>query len=152
MLGTVESVKTFKTALVPPTVKAIQGASDGKGGYTLAGVVNPNGTEITDCKFECGPTAPTHAFDAECPPVPLGRDEVQRIYIEPRGQFKLVLPRSDDQQIPGNATPAQVADGTTSAFLDRPLRRNDSVTREGLHSHIRRVTFAGADFEPIKAL
>jgi hypothetical protein len=71
-LATVESAQTFETPLVPPTVKTIPGASDGEGGYTLAGVVNPNHSEITSCNFEWGPNSADYAFTAPCSPAPGG--------------------------------------------------------------------------------
>jgi hypothetical protein len=70
VLGSVESEQTFETPLIPPTIKNLPGASDGKGGYTLAGVVNPNNSEITSCNFEWGPNSADYAFDAPCSPMP----------------------------------------------------------------------------------
>jgi hypothetical protein len=72
VLGTVESVQSFKTLKVPPAVKQSPGASDGKGGYTLQGVVNPNNETITGCEFKWGPNAPAYAFSAPCSPMPGG--------------------------------------------------------------------------------
>jgi hypothetical protein len=62
-------VETFKTLKSPPSVKQAPGASDGEGGYTLQGVVNPNNETITDCKFEWGPDSAKYAFSADCSPL-----------------------------------------------------------------------------------
>jgi hypothetical protein len=68
--GTVESVQTFKTLVTAPTVKSSPGAPDGKGGYTLEGVVDPNNSPVTGCEFQWGPNAPSYAFSAPCSPAP----------------------------------------------------------------------------------
>ncbi len=60
----------FNTPLVKPTIKVAPGGPDGKGGYTLQGVVNPNGSPVTDCKFEWGPNSADYAFSADCSPPP----------------------------------------------------------------------------------
>ena len=69
--GTSAPVRLFSTPLIPPTVKSTPGGSDGEGGYTLQGVVNPNNSLVTDCKFEWGPNLP-YAFEAPCSPAPGG--------------------------------------------------------------------------------
>ncbi len=70
-LETVETAaQSFHTLQVPPKVTSTLGASDGEGGYTLQGIVNPNKHTITGCKFEWGPTAPKYAFSADCSPKP----------------------------------------------------------------------------------
>jgi hypothetical protein len=71
-LKTVESVKVFHSQAVAPSVESTPGGSDGTGGYTLQGVVNPNKHAITDCEFKWGPTAPNYAFGADCSPAPGG--------------------------------------------------------------------------------
>jgi hypothetical protein len=65
-----DSRPRFETPVIPPTVRFTPGASDGQGGYTLQGVVNPNNSPVTACKFEWGPTAPNYAFSADCSPAP----------------------------------------------------------------------------------
>ena len=60
----------FDTPLVKPTVKAAPGGSDGKGGYTLQGVVNPNKSAVTDCEFKWGPNSSHYDFSAPCSPTP----------------------------------------------------------------------------------
>jgi hypothetical protein len=65
-------VETFDTLKIPPTVKAVPGGSDGKGGYTLQGIVNPNNETITGCEFKWGPNAPAYAFSAPCSPTDIG--------------------------------------------------------------------------------
>lgn len=70
-LATVETpVQSFDTSVIPPTVKAALGNSDGKGGYTLQGVVNPNNDVITACNFEWGPNSAEYTFSAPCSPLP----------------------------------------------------------------------------------
>ena len=71
VLGTIETpIQEFSTPLIKPTVKAAPGGSDGQGGYTLQGIVNPNGSEVSDCKFEWGPNSADYAFTADCSPMP----------------------------------------------------------------------------------
>ncbi len=70
VLGTVESEQTFETPLVKPSVRSLPGGSDGEGGYILAGVVNPNHSEITACEFKWGPNSASYAFSAPCSPTP----------------------------------------------------------------------------------
>ncbi len=64
--------ESFSTPLIPPSVKSLPGGSDGEGGYILAGVVNPNHSEITSCHFEWGPNSSHYDFDAPCSPAALG--------------------------------------------------------------------------------
>ncbi len=71
-LETVESEQPFDTPLVAPTVKSLPGGSDGEGGYILAGVVNPNHSEITSCEFKWGPNSASYAFSAPCSPAAVG--------------------------------------------------------------------------------
>jgi hypothetical protein len=69
--GTVESsVQTFDTPLIKPTVKAAAGGTDGKGGFTLQGVVNPNNSPVSACEFKWGPNSASYAFSAPCSPAP----------------------------------------------------------------------------------
>ena len=63
-------VQTFKTSLIKPTIKAAPGGSDGQGGFTLQGIINPNGSNVADCKFEWGPNSADYAFTADCSPMP----------------------------------------------------------------------------------
>jgi hypothetical protein len=73
VFGTFETpIRSFPTPLVAPTVKPSPGASDGEGGYTLEGTVNPNNSDVTDCKFEWGPNSGSYAFSAPCSPEPGG--------------------------------------------------------------------------------
>ena len=62
----------FDTPVIPPSVQAAAGSSDGHGGYTLQGVVNPNNSPVTACEFRWGPNAPSYAFSAPCSPPPGG--------------------------------------------------------------------------------
>ena len=66
-------VETFNTPLIKPTVGTTPGGSDGHGGYTLQGVVNPNGSEVTTCEFKWGPNSSSYAFGAPCSPMPGGK-------------------------------------------------------------------------------
>ena len=70
----------FDTEFIKPTVKAAPGASDGQGGYTLQGVVNPNNSAVTDCKFEWGPNSSRYDFSAPCSPAP--GDKGQPVTVE----------------------------------------------------------------------
>ena len=72
VLEAVEPEQSFETPLVPPSVESQPGGSDGEGGYILAGVVNPNHSEITACEFKWGPNAPAYAFSAPCSPAAPG--------------------------------------------------------------------------------
>jgi hypothetical protein len=78
--GSKETVaeQSFTTPPAAPTVTPAPGASDGQGGYVIEGIVNPNGSSITDCHFEYGPTA-AYVFQAPCSPTPVGRTEVQKL-------------------------------------------------------------------------
>jgi hypothetical protein len=73
-------VDTFNTPLIKPTVKAAAGGSDGKGGYTIQGIVNPNRSNVSDCKFEWGPNSADYAFTAPCSPAP--GDKSQPVTVE----------------------------------------------------------------------
>jgi hypothetical protein len=101
--------RTFKTLLVAPSVKSAAGASDGKGGYNLEGVINPFGSKVTDCHFNYGPTA-AYVFQAACSPTPIGRNEVQEISIYDafEGNFKLAFRGQTTANIPFDAPPAVV--------------------------------------------
>jgi hypothetical protein len=110
-------VETFNTPRIKPTVKSAAGASDGEGGYTLQGVVDPNNSEVIKCEFKWGPTAPEYAFSAPCSPMPKGqgRDEVQSISnsvanggVVQGGQFKLTYRGQTTADLPFNATGAEV--------------------------------------------
>jgi hypothetical protein len=94
-------VETFDTLQIPPTVKQSPGASDGKGGYVLQGIVNPNNQTVTGCEFKWGPDAPAYAFSAPCSPLPTGVSEKQRITA--RGQFKLSFDGESTSDIPFGA-------------------------------------------------
>lgn len=63
----------FDTPLVEPSVSSAPGGSDGKGGWILQGVVNPNNSTLTDCHFEYGTTATyPNTYQAPCSPMPEG--------------------------------------------------------------------------------
>jgi predicted heme/steroid binding protein len=110
-LGTFESnVQTFQTPLVPADVKPSPGGSDGKGGYTLEGIVNSNNSKVSDCHFEYGTTATyPNTYQVPCLPSPSGPDEVQQVSIDAtEGQFKLSFRGQSTTDLPYNATPAAV--------------------------------------------
>jgi len=73
-------IQTFSTPLVKPTIKVASGGSDGKGGYTLQATVNPNGSNVSDCKFEWGPNSANYAFSADCSPPP--GDKAKPVTVE----------------------------------------------------------------------
>ncbi len=106
-------VETFDIVCVPPSVKQTPGASDGEGGYTLQGVVNPNNQAITDCKFKWGPNSNELVFGADCSPMPVGRNEVQQVAINATtGQFRL--------SYRGQTTP-DIAVGATASVVEAEL-------------------------------
>ena len=59
----------FRTPRVPPGVEAREASSVTQNGATLNAVVNPNGSEVTACEFEYGPTE-TYGEIAPCTPAP----------------------------------------------------------------------------------
>jgi hypothetical protein len=142
-LGTVETPgQAFDTLKIPPSVQQTPGASDGEGGYTLAGIVNPNNNPITGCTFEWGPDAPKYAFKAACSPIPTPRNEVQSITtnggtgtntftLSYRGQSTSELPRA-----PASASASEVE----AALQALPSIGAGNVEVSG--SYI--VTFTGA--------
>ena len=71
--GTSTAIQSFATTTIPATITAAPGAPDGKGGYTLEGVVNPHNS-IVDCKFlwstEAGLTPADYPNSAPCTPTP----------------------------------------------------------------------------------
>ena len=68
-IGGTGSDKKNGSVTVPPVVKAAPGASDGKGGYVLEGVVNSRNNVLTSCEFKYGPIVP-YAFAIPCSPTP----------------------------------------------------------------------------------
>jgi hypothetical protein len=138
--GTETKVEAFPTLETPPTVKQTPGASDGKGGYTLQGVVNPNNNPITGCEFKWGPDAPAYAFSAPCSPTPSGggRDEVQSISVKNAdgGQFKLTYRGQSTADLPFDASAAEVQ----AALEALPAIGTGSVALTGNWT----VTFQGA--------
>jgi hypothetical protein len=68
-LATPTIEKEFKINIVgPPKVVTEEGVVEGTS-VTLKGTVNPNGQEVTECKFEYG-TADTYGSSAPCTPAP----------------------------------------------------------------------------------
>ena len=65
----VGSDMTFKTLGNPPTVETKAATAVKPTGATLNGSVNPNGSEVTDCKFEYGTTT-SYGSSATCTPAP----------------------------------------------------------------------------------
>jgi hypothetical protein len=99
---------TFQMPLVAPAVKSTPGASDGKGGYTVEGIVTPFNSKITDCHFEYGPTT-AYVFVAPCSPIPTGRNEVQKLHMFGRsGHFNLSFQGQTTADLPYNATAPEV--------------------------------------------
>ncbi len=87
---TVETaLQTFSTPLVAPEVKANPGGSAGKGSYNVGGLVTPFNTKISNCHFAYGPTT-EYVYSAPCSPDPVGRNEVQKVYVPgAEGEFRL---------------------------------------------------------------
>ncbi|HME02710.1 MAG TPA: fibronectin type III domain-containing protein [Solirubrobacteraceae bacterium] len=59
----------FRTPRLPPGVEAREASSVTQNGATLNAVVNPNGSEVTACEFEYGPTE-MYGETAPCTPAP----------------------------------------------------------------------------------
>jgi hypothetical protein len=151
-LGTFESnVQTFQTPLVLPDVKPSPGGSDGKGGYTLEGIVNSNNSK-TDCHLEYGTTATyPNTYQIPCLPSPSGPDEVQQVSIDAtEGQFKLSFRGQSTPDLSYNATPAAVQ----SALRALSSIGTSGVAVSGTPGSYK-VTFggklAGANIEQLKA-
>ncbi len=149
---TVETpIVSFQTPLVLAAVKALEGASDGKGGYVLQGIVNSNNSKLTSCLFEYGTTATyPNTYQAPCLPNPSGPNEVQNVGIDAtEGQFKLSFRGQTTGDLPFNATSAEV---------QIALRALSSIGVTGVNvtgtpgAYV--ITFvgklAGANVEPIK--
>jgi hypothetical protein len=146
------AVETFQTPLIPATVKAEAGASDGEGGYIVQGVINSDNSKITFCEFEYGTTATyPNTYKAPCLPAPSGPDEVQNLTVEAtEGQFKLSFRGQTTSDLPFNATSAEV---------QTALRALSSIGSSGVDvtgtpgAYV--ITFAGklagANIEPLKA-
>ena len=143
-LGTVEStVGTFDTPRIKPTVKASEGASDGKGGYTIQGVVNPHNATITDCRFEWGPTAPNYAFSAPCSPMPVGRNEVQEFSSEVFSQFVLTFRGETTGVIPDGASAGLVESELKALAKIGPAGIVKVTRSEAFFAWVYHVSFGG---------
>ncbi len=100
--------REFHTPLIRASVKPAPGASDGKGGYFLQGVVQPFNSKITDCHFEYGPTA-AYVFQAPCSPQPTGRNEQQKLAVAAEsGNFRIGYRGHFTGSIPFDASPSLV--------------------------------------------
>ena len=144
VLGTVRSaIETFHSTHIKPTVKSAPGASDGKGGYTIQGTVNPNNSKVTDCHFEWGPTAPNYAYEASCSPMPAGRNEIQTFSTGVSDNFQLTYRGETTNVIPDGATPALV-EAELKALARIGASGISKVTRgEGFFSFFYHVYFDG---------
>ncbi len=152
-LGTVETaVQTFQTPLIAPTVKANEGASDGRGGYFLEGVVNSNNTKVTSCKFEYGTTATyPNTYEAPCLPNPSGPNEIQLVNVEAtEGQFKLSFRGQTTADLPYNATPAEVQTALRALSKIGSTGVNVSGTAGAYKVTFASGGVAGANVEPLK--
>lgn len=78
--GTATATKTFPTTTLLATVTSTPGGSDGQGGYTLQGIVNPHNSNVT-CTFEYGPNLP-YVFEAPCSPDPSGFNKDKPVVVE----------------------------------------------------------------------
>jgi hypothetical protein len=151
VLKTVESAQTFQTPLIPPSVKAEAGASDGEGGYILQGVVNSNNAK-TSCTFEYGTTATyPNTYQAPCLPNPSGPDEVQNVNIDAtEGQFKLGFRGQTTSDLPYNASTAEFQTALRALSQVGPTGVNVTGS-PGAYVITFAGKLAGADVEPIKA-
>ena len=72
--GSSHDSTSVTTTTIAPAAEAAPGASDGKGGYTLQGVVNPHSSALSDCKFVYGPSLGAdpsdYPFAVPCSPIP----------------------------------------------------------------------------------
>jgi hypothetical protein len=75
----------FATDLITATVKAAPGASDGEGGYNLQGVVNPNNSLVSDCRFEYGLTPAPYEHALPCDRAPGAADKPVEVTAHPVG-------------------------------------------------------------------
>ena len=78
--GDETAVETFDTPLIKPTVKAAPAPPTAKAATPSQGVVNPNNSNVTGCKFEWGPNSADYAFSAPCSPAP--GDEAKPVTVE----------------------------------------------------------------------
>jgi hypothetical protein len=107
--------QTFQTPLILPTVKASAGGSAGEGSYNVGGIVTPFNSKISNCHFEYGPTT-EYVYSAPCTPDPVGRNEIQKIYIGGlEGQFKLVFRGQTTEDI-NQSAPAAVVESELKAL------------------------------------
>jgi hypothetical protein len=129
--GDGSEVEPFDTLAVPPTVKSTPGGSDGEGGYTLQGLVNPNNHQVTGCEFKWGPTAPNYAFSATCSPMPVSGSkpltvEAHLDSLNPDVKYHALLVVTYDA-----GTKATGVDQEFEATLKQPeICANEQVRRE----------------------
>ncbi len=89
--GSTIETKSFQTPLILPAVKSAPGGSAGAGSYNVGGIVTPFNSKITNCHFEYGPTT-EYVYSAPCSPDPVGRNEVQKVYVPGlEGEFRLTF-------------------------------------------------------------
>jgi hypothetical protein len=96
---------SFETGVTKPTVTEQEiGAFDPSGDTaTLAGLVNPENTDIVDCHFVYG-IGSASGNEAPCSPSPVATNEQQRIgLVAETGQFKLTFEGQTTEDIPANA-------------------------------------------------
>ncbi len=108
--GTTIVEHILPTPFIKPSVKSLEGASDGKGGYILQGIVNSNNSKLTSCVFEYGTTATyPNTYQAPCLPSPSGPNEVQNLNVDAtEGQFKLSFREQTTADLSYNASSAEV--------------------------------------------
>src|SRR5205807_10196291 len=62
-------IRSLKTLPIAPTVKTEPASAVSQTSATLNATVNPNGLEVTECKFEYGTTT-SYGSSAPCTPTP----------------------------------------------------------------------------------
>ncbi len=109
---------SFETAGAPPAITGQDvGAFDPAGDTaTIAGFVNPENSEVTDCHFVYG-VGSASGNEAPCSPSPVATSERQRVGVfvtttnraaTMTGQFKLTFEGQTTADIPANADPEVV--------------------------------------------
>ena len=132
-LGTVKTpLQQFSTPLVLPTVQASPGGSSGGGSYNVGGVVTPFNSKISDCHFDYGPTT-EYVYSAPCSPDPVGRSEVQKIYVGGlEGQFKLIF---------RGQTTEDITIQDPASVVESELKALSAIGREGVTDVEREIGF-----------
>ncbi len=132
-LGIVKTpLQQFSTPLILPTVQATPGGSAGGGSYNVGGVVTPFNSKISNCHFEYGPTT-EYVYSAPCSPDPVGRNEVQKIYVGGlEGQFKLIF---------RGQTTGDITIQAPASVVEDELKALSAIGKEGVTDVEREIGF-----------